>query len=108
MLFDAQWLFEHLQDFLCNGYGALFLIYLWQNKRKLVATKSCERVSLPNAALQPICDGLQQPIAYSVAESIVNPFEPVQVKEHDGQLLFISKCLIDCYAQSVFHQHPVG
>src|SRR5690606_30610262 len=79
-----------------------------QQHHKFVAAEPSHGIFLPNTPLQPLRDLAKQFVTGIMPQGIVDPFETVQIKEHQGCRLATSAAATNHVIQPIPEQLPVG
>ena len=79
-----------------------------EHHHELVAPQPGHQILTPVAILQPLCDRFQHPVSGRMSQTIVDPFEIVQIDEQDPEAVFTSLRMGDSPLEMVLQHAPVG
>ena len=75
---------------------------------ELVAAEARYRVGLSHAGIQAPCRLLEQPVANTVAQRVVDILEPVQIEVQERDFLAVTVCVPDLVFEAVTQHLAVG
>ena len=79
-----------------------------EHHHELVAPQPGHQILTPVAILQPLCDRFQHPVSGRMSQTIVDPFEIVQIDEQDPEAVFTSLRMGDSPLEMILQHAPVG
>src|SRR6185312_15492089 len=90
---------------LCHTYRGTRVVDAIEQNSELVSAKSRDSIFGPHARRKQFCDFRQQAIAHQMAESVIDDFEAVKVKEqHRENVVTMSLCTRQAVTQAIYKQ----
>src|SRR5208282_5877007 len=77
------------------------------NDGELVAAETRDRVDLPQALLEPLCDRHEQLVSHLVAERVVDVLELIEVEKEDRKTVVASLHPADLLLEALAEHHSV-